>query len=79
MATKPEYKELAETIMFGGASISNGHAPYGFEYRRNKTLSHLKEAVARGIKNGRGKIEFEISAMAVQLEKVLRITEENVR
>lgn len=75
MHTKaPEYKELAETIMFSGASITNHGAPYGFAYRKNKTLVDLRAAIQRGLRNGMGKTEFEISSIALQLEKVLKVT-----
>lgn len=74
MATKPEYKELAETIMFSGATLTMGGPPYGFAYRKGKTVTHLKDAVRKGMKEGRGKVEFEISFIALYLEKVLRVT-----
>ncbi len=63
---------LAQNIMFG--KVTEADLPsYGLEYRKGKTFADLKKAAQRGLKQGMGKTEFELSMIEVQIKTVLKL------
>jgi predicted sugar kinase len=44
----------------------------GLVLRKEKTVEDINQAVKRGLKCGHGKVEFELSGIAVQLQAVLK-------
>lgn len=66
-------KKLSREIMFSSVSESDIISS-GLCYRKGKTFSDLKAAVKRGVKQGVGKTECELSMVEVQIKSVLKMT-----
>lgn len=62
-------KDLATMLILKGVPESEILKVY--EYRKGKSSDDLKSAVKRGLKNGLGKIEYEIDAVEANIGKVL--------
>lgn len=65
------FKSLAETIILKGATVDK-LLGQEFEFRKGKGLPDLDKASKRGVKQGRGKIETEISMLEIQLQKIIK-------
>lgn len=69
------FEHLAERIMFGAIknkSELDKHIEGKLKYRKNKSFVDVKEAIKKGLWDGAGKTEFEISCVALYLEKVFQ-------
>ena len=67
------FEDLAQTILFAGLTLPHGEPPIGFKFRKGKTVQDIRVAVQRGLKNGKGKTEYEIQFTAIALKKVLLV------
>lgn len=66
------FDDLAEHIMFCGINTIK-LKQRSMVFRKGKTFDDLKIAIQRGLKQGRGKLEFELSMISVQVRGVLRL------
>jgi len=66
------FDALAEHVMFLGAGTMDLKGR-SLDYRKGKTFDDFAKAVRRGLAQGRGKLEFELGMISVQLRGVLRI------
>jgi len=65
---------LAERIMFIGVSDATHWLNIlGLEYRKGKDVEDIRKAVKKGLKDGMGKTEHELSMIEIHLTKVLRL------
>ncbi len=62
-------KDLATMLIMKGVEESDILKKY--DYLPGKSRLDINDAVKRGLKNGMGKIEFEIDAVEANLKKVL--------
>lgn len=62
-------KDLATMLIMKGVPLLDITAKYDF--RKDKGPADISDAVKRGMKNGMGKIEYEIQAVENNLQKVL--------
>jgi len=70
--TDEVFDDLAAHVMFSGVGTMDLKAR-SLDYRKGKSFEDFAAAVRRGLKQGRGKVEFELSMISVQLRSVLRI------
>ena len=68
--THKDCETLAMRFLFSGGG-ENALTENGFKLKDGKTFKDLSAAVSNGIKNGRGKTEYEIFEIAVNLSKIL--------
>lgn len=64
-------ENIAKACLFGQSNTIQQLLGTEFELRKNKTTADFKAAVLRGVKQGRGKTEFELS-MEVQLQSIIK-------
>ncbi len=64
------YNDLARDLMFTGKLELE---KYGLEYRKNKTVKDVNNAIAKAKKNGMTKTEFELSMLELYLQSVFKV------
>lgn len=67
-----KYEKLAQDLLFGKVNATQLIPVYGLTFRKNKTVDDIRHAIEKAKKNGRTKVEFEISMLEVYLKDVLK-------
>lgn len=67
-----DYKKLASDLMFGQVMTASLGEKYGLMFRKNKDAADIVAARRLAIRDGRGKVEFEVSMLEVHLKTVLK-------
>lgn len=69
------YEMLAEQIMFSG-NINNTLIDFmekhQLQFRKGKCTADINSAIVKARKNGIGKVEFELSMLAVYLKDIFK-------
>ena len=68
------FEQLANQVMFGG--MTESRLLEKFQYRKNKTIKDVKNAIQRGLNQGCGKTEYELQFISICLQTVLIIKKE---
>lgn len=66
------YERLAQDILFGKVLVAELESKYDLTLRKGKTVEDIREAARKGMRAGRGKVEFELSMVEVYLKTVLK-------
>jgi hypothetical protein len=67
------YQKLAADILFIGLVVTPENlAKYNLQFRKGKVAIDLIDARRKALKNGRAKIEFELSFFELYLKQVLK-------
>lgn len=67
-------ERLAETIIFAGVKdLSVELTKLDLEFRKDKTIEDVRNAVKKGVRAGAGKTEHEISMSELYLCSVLKL------
>jgi len=72
MKMKIDWHEVAQYVLFGCASTSLLMDRYGIEFRKNKSVKDLKNAIRKAHKNGNLKTEFEIDMLSLYLSQTFK-------
>lgn len=67
-----KYAELATDLMFSKVVVAEIPAKYGLQFRKGKDATDITNARSKAVKNGHGKVEFELSMLEVYLKDVLK-------
>ncbi|MGO3768934.1 MULTISPECIES: hypothetical protein [Halomonas] len=71
MKINADFDALAKQIMFSGTSMTE-LADQGFIFRKGFNQERLTRAIQKGLKDGRGRTEAELSMVALQLSFVFK-------
>lgn len=69
-------EHLTKRILFGSlhaAMMDDTLCSLHLQYRKNKDISHIKRAIARGLRQGMAKTEMEIQMVTLHLCSVLKL------
>lgn len=66
------YEILARDLMFSKVVVAEIPTKYGLQFRKGKDATDITKARSKSVKNGHGKIEFELSMLEVYLKEVLK-------
>ena len=72
---KVDFKSVAIDLMFAGKLDVVRH---GLQFRAGKTVTDVKSAIRKALKNGHAKTEFELSMLEVYLKQVFLPTKVEV-
>ena len=67
-----DYDEAARAILFDNLTVTDLLDKHGLVFRKNKTIIDLKNAVSKAIADGNGKVENELSWVALRIQDVLK-------
>ena len=67
-----DYDEAAHAILFDNLSVYDFLNKYKLTFRKNKAPIDLIKAIAKAMKEGNGKVENELSWVALRIQDVLK-------
>ncbi len=69
---KIDFEKIASDILFGKVTENYIMDNFNVEYRKNKSVDDIKNAVKKALKNGNLKTEIELSFLSLYLGQVLK-------
>ena len=70
---KVDFKEMASILFFsGGKSFVDYLRKEKIQFRKNKSVEDINNAIKKSLKNSRGKTEYEIGFLEIYLKNVFK-------